>query len=108
MRRHASSASRPSRSEERRGGRQVNTTSVIGDWSSDVCSSDLAPNDPRNLDMMEWQAKDLKIDSWKGYTADGISGRYPSGGYYGGWYLDDVKVAYPMYEKARKLGIKTF
>src|SRR2546426_935354 len=68
----------------------------------------IAPNDPRNLDMMEWQAKDLKIDSWKGYTADGISGRYPSGGYYGGWYLDDVKVAYPMYEKARKLGIKTF
>src|SRR5213080_4459433 len=27
----------------------------------------VAPNDPRNLDMMEWQAKDLKIDSWKGY-----------------------------------------
>src|SRR5205823_2894038 len=68
----------------------------------------VAPNDPRNLDMMEWQAKDLKIDSWKGYTADGISGRYPSGGYYGGWYLDDAKVAYPMYDKARKLGIKTF
>src|SRR2546430_17685643 len=44
----------------------------------------VAPNDPLNLDMMEWQAKDLKIDSWKGYTADGISGRYPSGGYYGG------------------------
>jgi len=68
----------------------------------------VAPNDPRNLDMMEWQAKDLKIDSWKGYTADGISGRYPSGGHYGGWYLDDAKVAYPMYDKARKLGIKTF
>jgi len=68
----------------------------------------VAPNDPRNLDMMEWQAKDLKIDSWKGYTADGISGRYPSGGYYGGWFLDDLKVAFPMYDKARKLGIKTF
>jgi uncharacterized protein len=68
----------------------------------------VAPNDPRNLDMMEWQAKDLKIDSWKGYTSDGISGRYPKEGYYGGWYLDDPKVAFPMYDKARKLGITTF
>src|SRR2546429_4724977 len=68
----------------------------------------VAPNDPRNLDMMEWQAKDLKIDSWKGYTADGISGRYPSGGYYGGWDLDDVKVAHPVDGKARKSGLKTF
>ncbi len=68
----------------------------------------IAPNDPRNLDMMEWQAKDLKVDSWKGYTADGISGRYPTGGYYGGWYLDDPKVAFPVYDKARKLGVKTF
>ncbi len=68
----------------------------------------IAPNDPRNLDMMEWQAKDLKVDSWKGYTSDGISGRYPTGGYYGGWYLDDPKVAFPVYDKARKLGIKTF
>lgn len=68
----------------------------------------VAPNDPRNLEMMEWQAKELKIDSWKGYTADGISGRYPTGGYYGGWYLDDAKIAFPMYATMRKLGIKNF
>lgn len=68
----------------------------------------IAPNDPRNLDMMEWQAKDLKIDSWKGYTSDGISGRYPKNGYYGGWYLDDPKVAFPVFDKARKLGVTTF
>jgi predicted TIM-barrel fold metal-dependent hydrolase len=66
----------------------------------------VAPNDPRNLELMEWQAKDLKIDSWKMYTADGIRGRAKTGGYYGGWWLDDQKVAFPMYEKARKLGIK--
>src|SRR5438309_987315 len=30
----------------------------------------VAPNDPRNPDMMEWQAKDLKIDSWKGYRSE--------------------------------------
>src|SRR5262245_26497455 len=68
----------------------------------------VAPNDPRNLEMMEWQAKDLKVDSWKGYTSDGISGRYPKDGHYGGWYLDDVKVAYPMYDKMRKLGVRNF
>ncbi len=66
----------------------------------------VAPNDPRNLELMEWQAKDLKIDSWKMYTADGLRGRSKTGGYYGGWWLDDQKVAFPMYEKARKLGVK--
>src|SRR2546425_2880232 len=55
----------------------------------------VAPNDPRNLDMMEWQAKDLKNDSWKGYTADGNSGRYPSGGYYGGGGPAHSKKAHP-------------
>ncbi len=66
----------------------------------------VAPNDPRNLELMEKQAKDLKIDSWKMYTADGLRGRSKTGGYYGGWWLDDQKVAFPMYEKARKLGVK--
>src|SRR3989442_8944375 len=59
----------------------------------------VAPNDPRNLDMMEWQAKDLKIDSWKGYTADGISGPYPSGGYYGGGGPPRAELARPHDEK---------
>src|SRR2546426_12254049 len=62
----------------------------------------VAPNDPRNLDMMEWQAKDLKIDSWKGYTADGISGRYPSGGHYGGGDPAETKGAHPPGGKGRQ------
>src|SRR5437899_8102135 len=56
----------------------------------------VAPNDPRNLDMMERQAKDLQIDSWKGYTADGVSGRHPSGGHYGGWDRYDADLPYPV------------
>src|SRR3989442_5810988 len=61
----------------------------------------VAPNDPRNLDMMEWQAKDLKINSWKGYTADGISGRYPSGGHYGGLLPPGTQDACPLRYQAR-------
>src|SRR5262249_15420273 len=67
----------------------------------------VAPNDPRNLDMMEWQAKDLKIDSWKGYTPDGISGRYPTRGYYGGGDLGHPQGPFPIYDKKRKPRIKT-
>src|SRR3989442_6305600 len=66
----------------------------------------VAPNDPRNLDMMEWQAKDLKIGSWKGYTPDGISGRYPSGGHYGGGDLHDGQGAPPKDCKARHLRVQ--
>src|SRR5205807_142781 len=45
---------------------------------------------------------DTKIDSWKGYTVgDPLAGgsKYP-------WMLDDEKLAYPAYEKARKYGIR--
>ena len=66
----------------------------------------VAPRDPRNAELMDWQAKELKIDSWKMYTADGLRGGTKTGGHYGGWWLDDEKVAYPVYERARKLGIK--
>lgn len=53
-----------------------------------------------DLDFMEMQAESLKIDAWKCYT-----GSCPKG-FEHGWFLDDEKIAYPMLEKARQLGIK--
>ena len=55
-----------------------------------------------DLDFMEMQAETLKIDAWKGYT-----GSCPKG-FDRGWFVDDEKIAYPMLEKARQLGIKRF
>jgi predicted TIM-barrel fold metal-dependent hydrolase len=60
------------------------------------------PGYPGYLDEMDRIAQQLKIDSWKGYTVgDPLAGgsKYP-------WMLDDQKLAYPAYEKARKYGIK--
>jgi predicted TIM-barrel fold metal-dependent hydrolase len=53
-----------------------------------------------DLDFMQMQADTLKIDAWKAYT-----GSCPKG-FTHGWFLDDEKVAYPMLEKARQLGVK--
>jgi len=62
----------------------------------------IAPNNGvKNLDEMEREVKELKISAWKGYTADGV-------GPGGGWHMDDERVAYPVYEKSRRLGIKNF
>ena len=55
-----------------------------------------------DLDFMEMQAETLKIDAWKAYT-----GSCPKG-FEHGWFLDDEKIAYPMLEKVRSLGIKRF
>jgi len=52
-----------------------------------------------DLDFMEMQAGVLKVDAWKCYT-----GSPPKGGEHG-WWMDDEKVAYPMLEKARALGV---
>ena len=52
-----------------------------------------------DLDFMEMQAETLKIDAWKAYT-----GSCPKG-FEHGWFVDDEKIAYPMLEKARQLGI---
>jgi uncharacterized protein len=54
----------------------------------------------RDLDFMDQQAQTLKVDAWKGYT-----GAAPKG-FDRGWFVDDEKIAYPMLERARKLGIK--
>ncbi len=53
-----------------------------------------------DLDFMELQASTLKVDAWKGYT-----GAAPKG-FDRGWFVDDEKIAYPMLEKARALGVR--
>lgn len=53
-----------------------------------------------DLAFMEMQAHTLKIDAWKAYT-----GSCPKG-FEHGWFLDDEKIAYPMLQKARELGVK--
>ena len=61
----------------------------------------VAPNKgPRDLDEMRRQAEQLRIGAWKGYT--GI----PFGDPPQPWRLDDEKVAYPMLEASRRLGVK--
>src|SRR5437660_8728053 len=59
----------------------------------------LRPNlGKKELDEMERQVKDLKIDAWKMYTGAEIGEK--------AWFLDDEKVAYPFWERTKKLGIK--
>jgi len=53
-----------------------------------------------DLDFMDQQAATLKVDAWKGYTGA------PAKGFDRGWFVDDETIAYPMLERARKLGIK--
>ena len=53
-----------------------------------------------DLDFMDQQVATLKVDAWKGYT-----GAAPRG-FDRGWFVDDEKLAYPMLERARKLGVK--
>ena len=52
-----------------------------------------------DLDFMELQANDLKVDAWKCYTGA------PPKGFERGWWMDDEKIAYPAWEKARALKI---
>jgi predicted TIM-barrel fold metal-dependent hydrolase len=59
----------------------------------------LRPNlGPREFDEMERQVKELKIDAWKMYTGAEL-GEKP-------WFMDDEKVAYPFWERTKKLGVK--
>jgi hypothetical protein len=53
-----------------------------------------------DLDFMDLQAATLKVDAWKGYTGA------PPRGFDRGWFVDDEKLAYPMLERARKLGVR--
>jgi predicted TIM-barrel fold metal-dependent hydrolase len=59
----------------------------------------LRPNlGAKEMDEMERQVKELKIDAWKMYTGADLH-EQP-------WFMDDEKVAYPFWEKTKKLGIK--
>jgi predicted TIM-barrel fold metal-dependent hydrolase len=53
----------------------------------------------RDLEFMAMQVETLRIDAWKCYT-----GSCPVG-FERGWWMDDEKIAYPMLEQARKLGV---
>ncbi|MGQ0811285.1 MAG: amidohydrolase family protein [Nitrospiraceae bacterium] len=52
-----------------------------------------------DLDFMAMQVDQLKIEAWKCYTGS------PPRGFEQGWWMDDEKIAYPMLEQARKLGV---
>jgi predicted TIM-barrel fold metal-dependent hydrolase len=59
----------------------------------------LRPNlGPKELDEMERQVKELKIDAWKMYTGAELGEK--------AWFMDDEKVAYPCWERTKKLGVK--
>lgn len=59
----------------------------------------LRPNlGEKELDEMERQVKTLKIDAWKMYTGAELGEKV--------WRMDDEKVAYPFWERTRKLGVK--
>jgi uncharacterized protein len=59
----------------------------------------LRPNlGKKELEEMERQVKELKIDAWKMYTGAELGEN--------AWFLDDEKVAYPFWEKTKKLGVK--
>ena len=54
------------------------------------------PTDPAWRDDLDYQAEELRVDGWKCYTGNPTSP----------WRMDDEAVAYPFFEKARKLGIR--
>jgi predicted TIM-barrel fold metal-dependent hydrolase len=59
----------------------------------------LRPNlGKKEMEEMERQVKKLKIDAWKMYTGAELGEK--------AWFMDDEKVAYPFWEKSKKLGIK--
>ncbi|HKA07327.1 MAG TPA: amidohydrolase family protein [Gemmataceae bacterium] len=59
----------------------------------------LRPNlGEKELTEMERQVKQLKIDAWKMYTGAELGEK--------AWFMDDEKVAYPFWERTKKLGVK--
>src|SRR5438552_8248352 len=59
----------------------------------------LRPNlGKKEMEEMERQVKKLRIDAWKMYTGAELGER--------AWFMDDQKVAYPFWERTRKLGIR--
>jgi predicted TIM-barrel fold metal-dependent hydrolase len=59
----------------------------------------LRPNlGAREIEEMERQVKELRIDAWKMYTGAELGEH--------AWRMDDEKVAYPFWEKTKALGVK--
>jgi predicted TIM-barrel fold metal-dependent hydrolase len=59
----------------------------------------LRPNLGKNeIEEMERQVKELKIDAWKMYTGAELGEK--------AWFMDDEKVAYPFWERTKQLGVK--
>jgi predicted TIM-barrel fold metal-dependent hydrolase len=59
----------------------------------------LRPNlGARELEEMERQVRELKVDAWKMYTGAELGEQ--------AWFMDDEKVAYPFWERTKKLGVK--
>jgi uncharacterized protein len=59
----------------------------------------LRPNlGAKEFEEMERQVKELKIEAWKMYTGAEIGEK--------AWFMDDEKVAYPFWERTKKLGVK--
>lgn len=50
------------------------------------------------FDEMDRQARKLRISAWKMYTGAELGER--------AWFLDDEKIAYPFWERTRKLGVR--
>src|SRR5262249_40280675 len=51
----------------------------------------------KEMDEMERQVRELKIDAWKMYTGADLGEK--------AWFMDDEKVAYPFWERTKKLGV---
>jgi predicted TIM-barrel fold metal-dependent hydrolase len=59
----------------------------------------LRPNLGRSeLDEMERQVRELRISAWKMYTGAELGER--------AWFLDDEQVAYPFWERTKRLGVR--
>jgi len=83
--------------------KMVKTRNEINNWARSprmLSHGLIRPNLGKSeLDEMERQVKTLKINSWKMYPGAEIAK--------GAWWLDDEKIAYPCWEKSRKLGVNT-
>ncbi len=65
-----------------------------------ILAGGLTPNQgvQETLDRLQLYAERYKVSGVKMYTCDSTPKR--------GWYFDDEKLAYPIWEKCRKLGLK--
>ena len=63
--------------------------------SQAMCDPTSAPGSQTAVDSLEHQVNDLGARALKCYTGNG------------NWWLDDEKIAYPMLEEARRLGLRT-